>query len=177
MASNSKKEYQINDKLSEDKEIPQEVKDKLKKLKDSLDKFKDETLKKLDKQLIGIALLPPNKDVKPEEKDDINVFVLIDDSDNFKIENLKEKFDAIEKIGKDINKNIAPQTVLLSELKESCFDGKYDILQLIGMSAIIYDKGMLSALKVSEIHKTMSIKKFEKYVLSYVAAGSLFRSD
>lgn len=177
MASNSKKEDPINDKLPEDKEIPQEVRDKLKKLKDSLDKFKDEALKKLDKQLIGIALLPPNKDAKPEEKDDINVFVLIDDSDNFKIENLKEKFDAIEKIGKEINKNIAPQTVLLSELKESCFDGKYDILQLIGMSAIIYDKGMLSALKVSEIHKTMSIKKFEKYVLSYVAAGSLFRSD
>ena len=69
------------------------------------------------------------------------------------------------------------QLITLGELKESCFDGKYDLLQLIGMSAIIYDRGMLGALKVSEIHKTISIKKFEKYVLSYVGAGSLFRSD
>src|SRR3989344_431801 len=168
------------EKFLEDKEIPDEVKEKLKNLKNNLEKFKDEVLKKYQRYVIGIALLPPNKEAKKEEKDKVSVFVLVDDSDNLKVEKdyPREKiFEAIDKIANEVNKNISPQTMMLSELKESCFDGKYEVLQLIGLSAIIYDKGMLGALKVSEIHKTMSIKKFEKYVLSYVAVGSLFRSD
>src|SRR3989344_5783381 len=168
------------EKFLEDKEIPDEVKEKLKNLKNNLEKFKDEVLKKYQRYVIGIALLPPNKEAKKEEKDKVSVFVLVDDSDNLKVEKdyPREKiFEAIDKIANEVNKNISPQTMMLSELKESCFDGKYEVLQLIGLSAIIYDKGMLGALKVSEIHKTMSIKKFEKYVLSYVGAGSLFRSD
>jgi len=47
------------------------------------------------------------------------------------------------------------------------------MLQLIAMGAPIYDKGMLSAIKIAEIHKTMVLKKFEKYIVSYVLAGSL----
>ncbi|MBS3095621.1 hypothetical protein J4231_02995 [Candidatus Woesearchaeota archaeon] len=174
-------EYNSKDKkFFEDNEIPQEVKDKFKSIKNNLDKLKDELLKRFDRDLIGLALLPPNKEAKKEEKDNINILVLLNDSDNSKIPNeqpIEKLFDDISKIAKDINKNLAPQSMFLSELKESCFDGKYELLQMIGMSAIIYDKGILSALKVSEIHKTMSIKKFEKYVLSYVGAGSLFRSD
>ena len=41
------------------------------------------------------------------------------------------------------------------------------------MSATVYDKGMLAALKIGEIHKNMVLKKFEKYIVSYVLAGSL----
>ena len=36
---------------------------------------------------------------------------------------------------------------------------------------------MLAALKISEVHKAMVIKKFDKYIVSYVAAGSLFRGE
>ena len=32
---------------------------------------------------------------------------------------------------------------------------------------------MLAAIKIAEVHKTMVLKKFEKYILSYVLAGSL----
>src|SRR3989344_1279262 len=32
---------------------------------------------------------------------------------------------------------------------------------------------MLAAIKIAEIHKTMVLKKFEKYIVSYVLAGSL----
>ena len=41
------------------------------------------------------------------------------------------------------------------------------------MSAPLHDTGMLAAIKIAEIHKSMVIKKFEKYILSYVLAGSL----
>ena len=41
------------------------------------------------------------------------------------------------------------------------------------MGAPVYDTGMLAAIKIAEIHKNMVMKKFEKYVVSYVLGGSL----
>jgi uncharacterized protein (UPF0332 family)/predicted nucleotidyltransferase len=43
------------------------------------------------------------------------------------------------------------------------------------MAAPVYDKGMLAAVKIAEIHKSMVLKKFEKYIVSYVLSGSLVR--
>ena len=63
--------------------------------------------------------------------------------------------------------------MLLSELWQNCYDGKNELLQLIAMGAPIKDTGMLSAIKIAEIHKNMILKKFEKYIVSYVLAGSL----
>jgi len=63
--------------------------------------------------------------------------------------------------------------MIISELWQNCYDAKYDLLQTIALGAPIYDKGMLSAIKIAEIHKTMILKKFEKYIVSYVLAGSL----
>lgn len=159
-------------------EIPPEVKAKLEAIKEKVEKFKTEILKKFDKYILGIELLPPDKEDK--EKKDINVFILVDDSDSTKMskEELTTKLSSIiETLAKEIDPHLKPQTMVISELKESCFDGKYEILEMIAQGGIVYDKGILAALKVSEVHKTMAIKKFEKYVISYVAAGSLFRGD
>ena len=172
-------------------QIPPELKKKLSSMKSKLDKLKKEVLNKFDKFIISIALLPPtdiekekkerpvSKDEEEKLKDQINILILVDDGDSkMDIFELKDRLTkTINEMTEKIDKNMSCQTMLLSELRESCFDGKYEILGLIGMSAIIYDKGLISALKVAEIHKRMSIDKFEKYVLSYVAAGSLFRGD
>ena len=170
---------ELEKQLSQEQQ-PDELKKKIESIKKELDKFQQEVLKKFEKYIIGMAIFPPDKNAKPEEKDNINIFILADDSDS-NTPNKKELgdklFAVIDKMAQDINEKIYPQVMLLSELRETCYDGKYDVIQLIGLSAIIYDKGMLGAIKVSEIHKNMSIKKFERYVLSYVAAGSLFRGD
>ncbi len=163
-------------------EVPDEVKKKFEKLKKELDSFKEKILKKFENYIIGLALLPPSKEEgQKEEKEKINVFVLVDDSDSKKMskEELSGKLsEIIDKFAKGVDKNLEPQTMLLSELKEACFDGKYDVLKTIAVSAPLYDpKDMLAALRISEVHKSMAIKKFEKYVLSYVAAGSLFRGE
>jgi len=163
-------------------EIPPEARQKLEKIKKKLDKYKDKLVKKFDKYIAGIALLPPPKpeEGKKIDKDQINVMVLVDDSDSQKMNKmeLKEKLDKIvQSMGVETDKNLAPQTVILSELWQSCYDAKYELLQLIAMSAPIYDKGMLAAVKISEIHKTMVLKKFEKYIVSYVLSGSLVRGE
>ncbi len=169
------KEKKQEKEIKEEFEIPKEVKKKLEAIKTKLDHFKKDVLKEFNKFILGISLLPPDK----EHKDNINILVLIDDSDQKKMEEIYEKLNKdITKLATDIDKNIKPQIITSFELKEMLFDGKYEILQMIALSAILHDpKDMLAALKISEVHKTMAIKKFEKYVVSYVAAGSLFRGE
>ena len=158
--------------------LSKEAQAKLKEIKSKLDKFSKEVVKKFDKYIMGVALLPPPKpqEGKKVNKDQINILVLVDDTDSKKMTKmeLKEKLSSIiDNIAQDLDKNLLPQTVILSELWQSCYDGKHDMLKTFSMAAPVYDTGMLSAIKIAEIHKTMILKKFEKYIVSYVLAGSL----
>jgi len=60
---------------------------------------------------------------------------------------------------------------------EICLDSKFDVASAIAMSYPLYDKGFLGALRVAEIHKNLVLNKFERYVVSYVVAGSLVRGE
>ncbi len=160
--------------------LTKEQEAKLKEIKSKLEKFQKKVVEKFDKYIMGIALMPPPKPKEGEkiDKDKINVLVLVDDSDSKKMAKfeLKKKLLAImDKLAQDIDKNIYPDALLLSELWQNCYDGKYDLLQLIALSAPVYDTGMLQAIKIAEIHKNMVLKKFERYIISYVLAGSLIQ--
>jgi predicted nucleotidyltransferase/uncharacterized protein (UPF0332 family) len=162
------------------KKLPKDVQDKLKEIKGKLDIFQKEALKKFENYIMGIGLLPPSKEGEKVDKDKINVLILVDDSDSQRMtkHELKEKLGAImTKMAQDIDKRLTPQTVILSEIWQSCYDGKCDLLQIFAMCAPVYDVGMMSALKIGEIHKEMALKKFEKYIVSYVLFGSLTRGQ
>ncbi len=160
-------------------EITPDVKKKLEKIKNDLEKFKKDILKKTEKdEIVSIALLPPPKE-KANEKE-IHVLVIVKDPNDEKTRyQVKDKkVLLINKVAEDVNKDIKPQVMLTAELREACYDAKYDLLQLIATSASVYDPSdLLAALRISEIHKSMTLKKFEKYIVSYVAAGSLFRGE
>ena len=166
------------DSLPED--LPKGVKEKLEKTKKILESFKKKAIKEVE-NVIGVSLLPPPipKDGEKPELKKISVLILINDDE---VENKGELLDkslkAVEKLKKDIDENIDPQPMLVSELRQACFDQKYDIINLIAMSAILHDpKDILKALKIAEVHKGMTLKKFDKYIVSYIAMGSLFRGD
>lgn len=155
-------------------DIPDKTKKKLEALKTKLEKFKDKVLEKFEDYVLGVSLLPPSKD--EENKDKINVLLLIDDADSTKMskDELKERLqEKINAEANSIDKTLNPEVLLLTELWQNCYDAKYELLEVIANSAPIYDKGMLAAIKLSEIHKSMVLKKFEKYIVSYVLAGSL----
>ena len=160
------------------KKLPKEVQDKLKKIKTKLNKFSKKIVDKFEKYILGVALLPPPKpeEGKKQEKEKINVLVLVDDTEPHKMTKaeLRNKLvTIIDSMAKETDEDLKPETVLLSELWQSCYDGKYEMLKLVALSAPIHDTGMLSAIKIAEVHKTMVLKKFEKYIVSYVLAGSL----
>jgi predicted nucleotidyltransferase/uncharacterized protein (UPF0332 family) len=159
-----------------EEKLPPELKKKLEEMKSKLDKFQKSLLEKFDKYIVGIALLPPAKEEADKEDKKINVLVLVDDSEPTKMskQELKDKMVAIiESAAKETDTKIAPQTLMLTEIWQSCYDGKSELLEMIAMSAPVFDRGMLSAIKIAEIHKSMILKKFEKYIVAYVLAGSL----
>ena len=96
----------------------------------------------------------------------------------------EEKFKEIPKIKKEIVSEIdrTKQNVWIYlktpvDIWEACFDSKFELVNAIGMSFPLHDKGILSSLRVAEIHKSLVLQKFDKYVVSYVIAGSLVRGD
>lgn len=172
--------------------VPAELEKKLKSIKKKLDDFKDKVLDKFGDYIVGITLLPPEKPPQKEEnqppaadqKGDkeqynpnrIDILLIVDDTDSKKMtkDELHQKItEIVKKISEDIDKNLSPQIVLLTDLWQNSYDGKYDLNKLISLGAPVYDMGMLAAIKIAEIHKSMVLKKFEKYILSYVLAGSL----
>ncbi len=167
--------------------MPPDVEKKLQALKEKLDKFKEKIMDKFGDYIVGIALLPPEKppqkegekekaEEKSKEEQKINVLTVVDDTTSTKMtkDELHHKFSSIiAKMAEEADKNIAPQSILLTDVWQNCYDGKYELNKLISLSAPIYDSGLLAAVKIAEIHKTMVLKKFDKYILSYVLAGSI----
>lgn len=155
-------------------QLPDEARKRLEHIKALLEKFEKKVRAKFEDYVMGIALLPPSKEEKEKEK--INVLLLMDDSDSTKMPKpeLQQKLQGlVSQHAEEVEKSLNPEVLLLSELWQACYDGKHDLLQMIATSAPVYDGGMLAAVKIAEIHKEMVLKKFEKYIVSYVLAGSL----
>jgi predicted nucleotidyltransferase len=100
----------------------------------------------------------------------------------------EEQFKNIPKIKQEIIKQVEltqeklKQKIWLQiktpvDLWEICFDSKFELIGAIAMSLPIHDTGILQGLRVAEIHKSLVLRKFDKYVVSYVIAGSFVRGD
>ena len=91
---------------------------------------------------------------------------------------------------KNVQKKIKPEVVsLISEGKHNVWvhiktpvdvwnyglDSKFEMIDAVSSSYPLYDKGFLGALRVANIHKTLVLRKFEKYVATYAVGGSLVR--
>ncbi len=184
-----------------DTETHEKITKKFNELKSKVESFKKKLLAKEGKNIIGICILPPERfedlvnrlraenlkeeELKKridEEKEKINVLVLVDDQETKdtkeKIDLIKGMEDFLKKTAQDIDKHIKTQSMLMSELREACYDGKTEILKMLSIGIHIHDpKDVLGAIKVSELHKSMVLQRFERYIVSYIAVGSLFRGD
>ncbi|MDO8623366.1 MAG: nucleotidyltransferase domain-containing protein [archaeon] len=175
-------EMNLDNKYSKDKPVIENqdvMKKEMEKTKKELEKLKNYITKKYSyTQAIGI--LPPQsikyfieeEDVPKETEKHIHLLVIVPE----------EKLKEIPKIKQDLVKQIEElkQKIWLHvktpvDIWEICLDSKFELASAIAMSFPLYDKGILGALRVAEIHKSLVLRKFEKYVVSYVIAGSLVR--
>ena len=157
------------------------------KTKKDLDKLKNFIVKKFPfTETIGI--LPPQSiklfvedelgnvpeaELKNLEKK-IHLYVIIPE-EKFK-ESQKIKAEIVKEIDSK-RQNIWLQVKTPVDIWGNCLDSKFELTSAISMAFPLYDKGILGALRVAEIHKSLVLRKFEKYVVSYVIGGSLVRGE
>ncbi|MEK6829170.1 MAG: nucleotidyltransferase domain-containing protein [Nanoarchaeota archaeon] len=167
-----------NQNLPPDMDKMQKEMDKTKK---ELEKFRLYTIKKYPfVQAIGI--LPPqsiklfiDEEEAPKETEKYMHLYVIMPEDKFK-EFPKIKPDLVKQLNSLKQKAWLHLKTPL-DIWEICLDSKFELAGAIAMSFPLYDKGIFGALRVSEIHKSLVLQKFERYVVSYVIGGSLVRGE
>jgi len=155
-------------------------KKEMEKTKDKLEKLKSYIVKKYNfTQAIGI--LPPQsiknfideEDVPKETDKHIHLLVIIPEEKIKEIPKIKQ--DLVAYINTNIKQKIWLHIKTPVDIWELCLDSKFDLVSAVSMAFPLYDKGILGALRITEIHKSLVLQKFERYVVSYVIAGSLVR--
>jgi len=167
-------------------EVPEKDKN-TDKVKKELEKLKNFIVKKYTFTQ-AISILPPQsiKDFIEEETENltkeqieklqkkVHLNIIIPDDKEKKIPEMKKEIVAqIEKSKQDVWIYIRTS----SEIWEICLDQKFELYSAMAVSFPLYDKGILGAMRVTEIHKSLVLQKFEKYVVSYVLGGSLVRGE
>jgi len=185
-------EMKLNSKYSEKKPIiPEEnikAQKEIEKTKKEIEKLKNFVIKKYS-YIQAIGILPPQavkefieeeigEDIPKEQFEKLqkkmHLYVIIPEENVKEIPKIKKAFiEQIEKTKQEIWVYVKTPT----DIWDMCLDSKFELSGAVAMSFPIYDKGILGALRVAEIHKSLVVQKFEKYVVSYVIGGSLVRGD
>lgn len=185
-------EANLDKNYTSKKSVVPETSDKehknMERTKKELEKLKSFITKKYN-FVQAISILPPQAlkivieeeigDDVPKEKFEVlakkmHLNIIIPDDKDKKIPEIKKSLiEQIEKTKQDVWIHVKTP----SEIWEICSDSKYELFSAIAMSFPLYDKGILGAMRVAEIHKSLVVQKFEKYVVSYVIGGSLIRGD
>ncbi|MFA5992820.1 MAG: nucleotidyltransferase domain-containing protein [Candidatus Pacearchaeota archaeon] len=175
---NNVKKYISKDGMPE---ISEEAKKQMEKKRDELEKVKDMILKKYP-FTIAIGLIAPQFVPKIEEEEDIPESEINDKREHIVVIIPEEKFKDSQKIKKELaeqTKTTKPKlwfhVISPVDIWNFLMDTRYDLSTAVIMSYPLFDKGLLGALRVAEVHKNLVMKKFEKYVSSYVIAGSVVR--
>ncbi len=163
-------------------QVPEELLKKADKLKEELEDFKKKVVKKFP-FVNFLSVLPANsfkifeedEGLLPEEiaKKPLHLIMLIPE-DQFKNISKKIKPEVL-KLAKETKQELWIHIKTEIDLWNYGLDSKYEFVDAISSSFPLYDKGLLGSLRLANIHKSLVLRKFEKYVASYVVGGSLVR--
>jgi len=166
-------------------ENPEKMQKNIEKTKKALEKLRTFVTKKYP-YTQALSVLPPasiknfidEEEIPKETEKYIQLYMIIPEEKIKEVPKIKQEL--IKQI--DSLKQMGDQKIWLQikspvDVWENCLDSKFDLTSAIAMSFPLYDKGILGALRVAEIHKSLVLQKFEKYVVSYVLGGSLVRGD
>ncbi len=173
---------QMQDAQEKQAKLAEELKSKIDKLKKKAEPFKKEIITKFKKEIVGVAVLPPRPpqpgaQPTPNEPEILVLLEIPGDDINKQFKRKQDIEKEILKIRDVKIKDTQINTLMLAEVWDACYKGKYDVLNIITLGVPIYDTGWLGALRVVEFHKMQVLRKFEKYVVSYVMVGSMVRGE
>ena len=174
-----------SNKLPEIPETPDKIKKDMEKVKKELEKLKNFIVKKYP-YTQSISILPPmsvkqfieEEEIPKETEKYIQLYMIVPEEKLKEIPKIKqETIKQIESLKQMGEQKIWLQVKTPMDVWENCLDSKFDLTSAIAISFPLHDKGILGALRVAEIHKSLVLQKFEKYVVSYVIGGSLVRGE
>lgn len=153
--------------------------------KAELEKFRGEIVKKYPFTL-AMGLLAPQtipffikeEEVPKETEQFLHLYIVIPE-DKYKESKkiLQEIIPLAEAAQKTLKQKLWVQIKTPIDIFETCLDSKFELSSAIATAYPLYDTGFLGALRVAEIHKSLVLQKFERYVVSYVMGGSLVRGE
>jgi len=162
----------------------EKIKKNVEKTKKELEKLKSFIVKKYPFTK-SLSVLPPQaikrfieeEEIPKETEKHIQLYMIVPE------EKVKEIPKMTQEIVKQIESLKGNENKIWLQVKnpvdiwEMCLDSKFDLAGAIAMSFPLYDKGFLGGLRIVEIHKSLVLQKFEKYVVSYVFTGSFIRGE
>ena len=164
-------------------QVSEEAKKEMEETRAKLEKFKKAIIKKYS-FIQALGIIPPQAAEKFDEENELTEEERKQKPMHLVVVIPEEKFKEINKIkaelikeSKDLKPKIWLNIITPIDLWNFCLDAKYEINEAIGMAFPLYDKGILGSLRVAQIHKSLVLRKFEKYVTSYIICGSLVRGD
>ncbi len=169
--------------------IPNDIKSTVKnkdneKLQKDLEKISDE-IKKKYKFVTAISLAPAQASKVIEEEFEVEekytkkglVHLLIIVPEN-KYKDISKIKSEIILITSKINEKIWVHLFTPIDFWNFGLDSKFELFEAFSMSFPFFDKNnFLASLRISQIHKNLVLRKFEKYVTAYVIGGSFVRGD
>jgi len=178
------KKYQNPNIRGDIPNLPNQKEEKeMQKVREKIESLKNFITKKY-KFVNAIGIIPPQaahifdeeNELSEEEKKKkpMHLVVILPDEKEKEYNSIKNEL--LKKI-KESNENIWLNLYLEKDIWDYSMDSKFEYVEAIGMSFPLYDKGILGAIRVAQIHKSLVLKKFEKYVYSYVIGGSLVRGQ
>ncbi|MFH1307556.1 MAG: nucleotidyltransferase domain-containing protein [archaeon] len=177
---------QVKDKYNSEKlpsDIPDSVRKDLEKTRTKLEKLKKDLIKKYP-FIFSIGIIPPQAAQKVEDEEQVPEAERKEKPIHLLVMIPEEKFKSIPKIKPEIIKMAANTKMKLwihiktpVDIFNASLDSKFELVSAYSMSFPLHDKGFLGSLRVSEIHKSLVLRKFEKYVVSYILSGSFVRGD
>jgi len=142
-------------------------------------KEKNENINNLLKELIYYGSIMVNDDLFEKYKREIEVYkhwiIILSDFDLSPEEKIKLKASFLEKYLqkiKDEKLDIWLHVLLIEDIKNIAMDSRFELLDLLSVGNIIYDKGIFEIFRLTSVHKKLIIDILQRYVVAYVLAGS-----
>ncbi|MBT7706091.1 nucleotidyltransferase domain-containing protein [archaeon] len=166
-------------------EIAESLKKKeAEKTKKDIDNFAKKAREKF-KFIEAISVVPTQANKIMEEdyevpeadrkKELIHVVTIIPEKQYKKLADIRLE---LIKIGRAVNEKIWLHVLTPIDVWNLGLDSKFDTFEAIAMSFPVYDKnGFLAGIRVSSVHKSLVLRKFEKYVTTYAIGGSFARGE